>query len=223
MTLGAAPVSDAGAIPVNATIEAGDRWTGYVESFRFESGSDRVTLTFSSPTSGTILFGEVPEDPPEPSSYSSWVRGFSPWGEYVEVEQVRALARFYERFPFTLGDVTYDGARIAFRIDLHEAWTIWCASRTPSCTSRGCTCVGPSDPDYEAYEAVCTNLNEVSPAFRVCRCSSTTCEVDFHHELVDSYLGDLWHLRFHLHIGGQAMTGTSEIGEVVLQKEKAAR
>jgi hypothetical protein len=241
MTVGVSPA------PVevpDATIESGDQWTGYLEGFRFASGSDRLTLTFDSPTSGTMLFGEGSPVAPEPTSYGLWAgafvgqraRPFDPHAEYDyfplhdHPEVVRSAASFYERFRFTLRDVTYDGSRIAFRIDLHEAWTSWCASRRPSCTvdlSRAlspptpettCGCVDPSDRAYDAYQAVCYT------DFRACRCSKMNCEVDLRNDLNGPIgLVDPWHLRFDLRIRGPMMTGTSELGEVVVEKSKATR
>jgi hypothetical protein len=236
----------------DARIEPGDTWTGYVESFHFASGSDRVTLAFSSPTSGTLLFGEASPNPPDPAAYSMWARKVlvgeippdvigTPNGTevinygnelsaYPEGEAIRLVARFYEGFHFTLRDAAFDGARLAFRISLHEAWSTWCSSRPPHCdgvvrlgepVDKPCGCTGRSDPAYDTYEAVCYGLSSTGPALRVCQCSPARCEVDLRDPT--NFSVDLFHLRFDLRIRGQEMTGTSEIGEILVEKTRAGR
>jgi hypothetical protein len=247
MTVGAMP---APAEEPDATIEAGDTWTGHVGSFRFMSGSDRVTLAFSSPTSGTLLFGEASPTPPDPAAYSVWARKrlvgeipptvivrdgvetifYSPtrlpWSD--EAEAIHSAARFYEGFRFTLRDVAFDGLRLTFGISLHEAWTRWCRQRPPHCDDAvrisarpGCGCTGRTDPAYETYEAVCYALSHTNPALLACRCSAELCEVDLRDP--PNFPVDLFHLRFDLRIRGQEMTGTSEIGEIHVEKPRAAR
>lgn len=99
-------------------------WSGYVEAKRFPSGSDRVMLTLTSPTTGTLFLGEGPplEKATDPNA-----------GYLVDLLPLTARgSRGLERFPFTLRNVAREGDRITFTIQPTEPWAEWCGMQTPT-------------------------------------------------------------------------------------------
>lgn len=94
---------------VEETFQPGEVWSGYVEN-----GPDPVTVTFSTPTEGTLVFGAPPAGPQvvDPD-------GGPP--DYVHLES----------FAFTLRDAARDGERLRFVIDQHEILKQWCEAQTP--------------------------------------------------------------------------------------------
>lgn len=134
-------------------IQAGDVWNGYVEGAAFRSGSDRLSFTFATPTSGTVWFGaepsgpEPPVDPAIPPHFFRNGSGSPPFG------------MDFERFGFAMKDVSLEGSRLRFSVSLNEPWAQWCSLQTPVLrgtwpASHGCANGG----NTEGPDNVCSTV-----------------------------------------------------------------
>jgi hypothetical protein len=128
MTVGSGPIEPDAAPPSKPTTV----WSGYTTGPHFLSGSDRVTLTFTSPTSGTVVFGDPSVTvPPVTDHTAAYPPGcpLAPLYRSLNFTASNTVA-CTEHFPFTMTDVTEEPDRLRLTIDLNELWGPWCKAQT---------------------------------------------------------------------------------------------
>ncbi|HVH45756.1 MAG TPA: hypothetical protein VM925_25560 [Labilithrix sp.] len=101
-------------------------WSGYVANYQFASGSDRITVTFTSPSSGTVVFGATPATPPPVDFNVPYPPGC---GADIESPGLSAV-RCAEQIAFTMVDAKQEPDRVRFAVDVNELWTEWCNAQT---------------------------------------------------------------------------------------------
>ena len=207
MTVGRAPEPTA-TTPVTV-IEA---WSGWVEYSKFASGSDRVELSFTSASAGTMQLGEAkapsPIDPNAPYPAHCSFDGPTA-GLLAQTDPTTAVLEFCnEGLPLEMRDVMREGDRIRFTVDPLAPWTEWCAAQTsihPAMDDASEYRCGPASfstmtcryrrgPEIEysapmtrsgcAYAAVCEGA---------CTCTATGCtrrEADVHQTVELEIRGD---------------------------------
>lgn len=114
---------------------AGDEWDGYVESYRFPSGSDHVRIVFDSaagdgPRTGIVVFGEGPLLPPATDPDVGYPPG-------VAGPMSPLLDRPWEGFEYPIASASVSGARVLVTIERADLWARWCAIQTPVPTEPG--------------------------------------------------------------------------------------
>jgi hypothetical protein len=127
MTVGSGPADADAASPNKPT----NVWAGYVTGLHLLSGSDRVTLTFTSPTSGTVVFGDPAGSIPPVTDHTAVYPPGCPLQQtsFLQTSPPGAIV-CAEHFPFTMTDVTEEPDRLRLTIDLNELWGPWCKAQT---------------------------------------------------------------------------------------------
>lgn len=224
-----------GVTQTSARIQAGDVYAGYVERFRFASGSDRVSLTFASPTTGTLWLGAAPdgtEPPVDPTTN---------WPAWMDPSQGFDMATRAERILFAMHDVSYDDTRLRFTIDLGETWIAWCAAQhsipqypsvdgveqTYSCTPPNSIAeIQGTSSKCAAYDRIddfspnaprpmmiapldCGHIMMCHPVVGVCSCDASGC---------GPRLG-VNELHFDMRLDGGKGDGSAELGNIRLVKQ----
>jgi hypothetical protein len=103
-------------------------WTGYVENFDFNDGSDAVTLAIGiGLLGGHATFGHwpAPKPPTDPNV------GYPPGLQISPGPGTLDLPNPYPGFQFTLVNTSFDGQRLRFDISPMELWNVWCEMQTP--------------------------------------------------------------------------------------------
>ncbi len=170
---------------VDVALPRGDDWQGYLESFRFGSGSDHVRIVFDvasgdGPRSGVVIFGEG-SVPPVTDPTLGYPPSFDPM-------TVPSLTIEGFRYPIINGLVT--GSRVQLAVNLSAPWADWCAlqmsvAQDSTGQSFGCLPNAPfatngtvcsyTDPMTHTQVAVdCTRLYLCRTA-RVCACDASSC------------------------------------------------
>jgi hypothetical protein len=115
-----------GGVQLTGPLGPTQSWTGYVENFNFDSGSDAIKLTFATDADGQIagqvVFGAG--TPPPPATDPNV--GYPPslmFGQKFTVA---------EGFPYTIGHGTLSSQRLRFTVPTWQLWTQWCALQTPA-------------------------------------------------------------------------------------------
>lgn len=212
MTVGDEPASGTN----SSGFKAGQIWTGYVENFRFPSGSDRVSIAFTSPTTGFVTLGE----PPTGAEVIDPDVGY-PATLYNPRNFDFALRNHAERFAFTLREGVREGARLRFSIDVREMLKPWCAAQTsyPLESSDGhiwYKCLPSTGPTYIGDDG-CRNGDDpvdcgklkMCHYYEICTCTATSCEVPPGEDLV----------QFDMRVNGAAAEGSSDLGRIHLEKQ----
>lgn len=171
-------------------------WTGYIENTTFPSGSDALTVQFTSgegsEVTGTVVFGAGPMQPP-PTDPDV---GYPPQAESPQVGDVAeyASAEPREGFAYTIEQSNLTDARLRFRVNGLELFAAWCALQTPvlydsahaeyAClpkaeTSNGNTCTIDSDGDASTPQVPldCGKL-VLCVLEPVCACDASGCTAD---------------------------------------------
>ncbi|MFO0588160.1 MAG: hypothetical protein U0441_11500 [Polyangiaceae bacterium] len=164
---------------------AGDVWTGYIENYKFPSGSDhltvRITGVVDGVATGTVRLGDAPDLPPPtdpdvayPPDYSATHHG--------EIGPKDGAP--YEGFDYTLQDGVYTATRLKGHMFGTEVWNAWCALQTPyelpsSPGMYKCTPNGPETWDFD--NNVCTDNGIQFDCGKQQLCSGITCECDADH------------------------------------------
>jgi hypothetical protein len=107
-----------------------ESWTGYVENYRFRSGSDVVKIAFASDPAGqlvgTVTLGSGTPPPPASDPNVGYpadlVAGSLPGA---------ARAYIAEGYEYSLRAGTLTNGRLRFGVGTWELWTGWCALQTP--------------------------------------------------------------------------------------------
>lgn len=211
----------------------GETWTGYVEKFKFQSGSDRIWIAFTTPTTGTVTFGApaVENEAINPDI------GY-PVGLVVKAQGIVDLPKQAERFAFTMLDVSRDDVRLQFTVDLREIWTRWCAAQTPvpSSWGEGFGCIPvvyPPEVTFPADGSGCSFLTAPESTNRTsvdcgkaalcavmaaCTCDAAHCErtrTDF--AVFDAAPPNVW--EFDIRLTGGEGEGSSDPGRVYLTRQ----
>ncbi len=101
-------------------------WSGYVENYQFDSGSDALTVTLSAMSStavtGHVKFGAGLVGP--------FTNPEAPGNGYNGLGQPPYRLAI-EGFEYTVVDGTFDGSRLQFSIAETEVWQSWCALQPP--------------------------------------------------------------------------------------------
>jgi hypothetical protein len=156
-------------------------WDGYVEAYRFHSGSDRVRLTLDENGVGWLEVGDVELAPPvDPEVGYGDLSQAQPWGDPFWVQ---------EGFRYAVNPAELDGDRLQVEVQNYEAFTEWCALQTPvELTDRpgtySCWDHRRSQRSGDAcYEEVAPDLmvpvdcGKVVLCGFVCSCTAESCTV----------------------------------------------
>jgi len=165
---------------------AGNTWDGYVESYSFPSGSDRVRIIFDSatgdgPRTGVVIFGEGSPPPPATDPTIGYPAGA---GEGYRQE-------IWEGYEYPIVEGSVSGARVQVAVDLGHLYEDWCRLQMPipqddsgmwwGCLPNTGGGSGPSgcfynDPDTDEPIGVDCGKFELCFGARVCECDATRCE-----------------------------------------------
>jgi hypothetical protein len=194
----ARPLADAGADDSAADAGASLEpllgvWNGYVENVTFPSGSDVLTLTFASGSSGaiagTITFGSGTPPAPPTDAYVEYM----PSSSEIPGEPI-------EGFAYSVVAVQFDGTRLRFGAESLEPYKPWCELQTSYSWAPLDPCAYGCVPDWPGMGStnpsnVCTLNNPsggpsvtvncgvfmfcsgLGPLGFVCDCSATGCTV----------------------------------------------
>jgi hypothetical protein len=163
-----------------------ESWTGYVENFKFKSGSDALKLSFATDDAGhavgTITFGQGAPPPPATDPNVEYPPSF--FASKPIAGTIGYIAEGYS-YAFT---GTREGSRLRFKAPLRQLWSGWCALQTaypsgtciPSNETRrdlaqnDCAYHDTSTKQWPAID--CGKLRlcvDVPP----CQCDDTSCRV----------------------------------------------
>jgi hypothetical protein len=233
MTVGSGPAAADAASPAKPTTV----WSGYATGAHFLSGSDRVTFTFTSPKTGTVVFGDTSGTVAPVFDHTAIYPAGCPLEPNVPPPLNAIVCT--EHFAFTMTDVTQERDRLRLTIDLNELWVPWCRAQTRIVWNRATYIEGedpvtshwwacaPGDGPTPAWFPAPDGGNPValyppdggpsgSPDTMIdyaleheCmnRCNCTTSACD---------RGNPIPLAFDLHISAGEATGETEIGTVYL-------
>jgi hypothetical protein len=174
----------------SGTTSASQSWTGYVENYKFGSGSDGIKLVFTTKPAGqlagTVTFGNgiAPAPATDPDV------GYPPG-----MNTTTTMPNEYLEGPaYTIKSGTLESDRLRFTIDPIELWTGWCALQ-PAPTDGSDTCVPKVWDHFESKDATHTicvlyPTAEESVPFNcvkwdlclmsmVCKCSPAGCVVNY--------------------------------------------
>ena len=200
---------DAGGIGALGPVQS---WTGYIENYRFASGSDTIRLSFASDTSGTVvgkvIFGSG--DPPPPAT--------DPDVGYLDTAAVaEEVEGFVEGFEYTMFNGIYSPTRLRFTYVFNEPWAGWCALQTPpsdgssDCVPGGAICssictLRISNGTTLSFDRIKYSLCSSSS---VCFCSASGCRERLRSDpLSGSPLNRVLTATFDLTISGSTATGS---------------
>jgi len=101
------------------------RWTGYLEAYPNDDGSDIVTLVIEDgqPT-GTLTFGNRPPPPAPTNADESYPPDFP-------ISMGGAPGMPYQGFQYTVREGSVDASRVKLSLSSHELWGEWCELQTP--------------------------------------------------------------------------------------------
>ena len=123
---------DAGTGPEVGVLGPSQSWTGYIENYKFRSGSDAVKITFASDAAGnlvgTVTLGSGTPPPPATDPNVGY-----PADLLSSVPDVTSARNYLaEGFGYSMRSGTVTGARLRFGVDTWEIWKGWCALQTPA-------------------------------------------------------------------------------------------
>lgn len=172
-------------------------WTGYIENYKFASGSDAVRIAYTSDASGNVV-GTVTlgaGSPPPPATDPNV-------GYPADIGSVDGppVPRSYvaEGYRYTMRNVMFSARRMQFSVAFWELWQGWCALQTPVPPQGSCdepVCPGTCLPNWgsmiSADHMHCAQLNPATNQYEpvdcgklalcqfgmACTCDPTTCSV----------------------------------------------
>lgn len=117
------------AVKTGATLsDYAAEWDGYVEAYKFPSGSDRLRISLDAHGNGYVRFGDQPLWPPptDPDvGYANTVELRSTWTNKPD-----------EGFPYSVFQASVDDKRIRLGTQNEELFKEWCELQTPYYQSR---------------------------------------------------------------------------------------
>ena len=165
--------SDDGGSQDGAIVMPVESWTGYIENFKFPSGSDAVKISFAVEAGtgqviGTVIFGNGTPPPPPTDPNVGYPPGY--------IAGFPAASFVQEGYGYTVRNGTLAGSRLKVGVRLVELWTGWCALQTPVDSSGFCVHNNPATGQDEPIDCAKLRLCEFD---MVCRCdaSAGTCAV----------------------------------------------
>jgi cysteine-rich repeat protein len=162
-------------------------WTGYIENYQFNSGSDAVKFTFSVDSTGQVIGKVVLGNGTPPPSATDPNVGY-PSDAMVTSGSISGY--WAEGFAYSMGNGISSSQRIQFTIQNYELWSGWCALQTPVPDSDMClpnwggVTVGPKSDAAGCYQQnpasgqlvpVDCGKFHLCVADAVCMCSTTAC------------------------------------------------
>lgn len=164
-------------------------WTGYIENYKFPSGSDAVRIAYTTDATGnivgTVTLGNGTPPPPATDQNVGYPPGLSDFDS-------TAIPRSYvaEGYAYTMRDVDFNGRRMKFSVGIWELWQGWCVLQTPfpsadSCLPNAgasisadhmhCALLNPATGQYD-YPVDCGKLS-LCQFGMTCTCDATGCTV----------------------------------------------
>lgn len=168
-------------------------WEGYIENFKFESGSDAIRVTIVAATAakvcGRVTLGEG--EPPAPPTNSEL--GYPPGYEAVPPPFLSGFLTVQraEGAPLSFVGGKMTGERFTFGADWRELWKPWCALQPPvslgdglgyGCldvigstmnVDGGCTY---QDRSRQTFPVDCGKLELCTK--RICSCTASACDLE---------------------------------------------
>jgi hypothetical protein len=145
-----------------AIVEPIETWTGYIENKKFPSGSDTVTLSFSSGPdghlTGTVTLGNGTPPPPATNPDVGYPPGY--WPQQAVPSGLPTYVA--EGYTYPIHDGTVSGRRMQFAINLIDLWQGWCALQMPPPGSY--LCMATKGGSVSADRTTCENSNPVTGA-----------------------------------------------------------
>ena len=200
MAMPADAARDAAGSPQDgAVLPPTESWTGYVENYRFPSGSDAIKIAFAIDPAGqvvgTVTFGNATPPPPPTDPNVGYPADLLTQSSIPDV--ISAPHKYIaEGYAFSMRDGTLVGGRLRFGIRTWEVWKNWCTLQTPVpasgqcdepvCASlclpnggfmtsaSGCAMLNPATNAYEPVD--CGKLALCGP-LGVCICDPSACRV----------------------------------------------
>jgi hypothetical protein len=155
-------------------------WDGYVEAYKFESGSDRVRITLDAEGHGTIEVGDAPEIPP----FTDPNVGYPPTDPGDPYVDSKLYILPHEGYGYPVGDAAVRRGRISFTFWGTDLQKDWCEAQTSYVVGGG------SDPFYSCLPGgVATGSDDmcvdslgnpidcgfVSTCVEACSCDAAGC------------------------------------------------
>ncbi len=207
LDLGSNDVSTAPSVDTSAPSIVGS-WKGYVETIAFSDaseepivfpdGSDMIAASFVSQAdgsyTGTITFGAAAPPPAPTDPNVAYPPGYG-----QALADNSEVARYFEGFPYTAAEISFDGTRLRFGVASDELWRAWCELQTQT-YPYGSFPGLPTAPAYTCAPRSSLNENSLSQCFfsapdggseavdcgkanlcayvLACNCSATSCTSD---------------------------------------------
>jgi hypothetical protein len=157
-----------------------ESWTGYIENYQFQSGSDAIKLSLAydpeGQVAGTVLFGNGTPPPPATDPNVAYPVGFG-YGSSLYLPT--------EGFTFSVVTGSLAANRLRFSVNAMDPWADWCALQpAPADGSGGClpnwsAGGGPegcwqNSPSGAKVMVDCGKLT-LCTLYEVCACSPSGC------------------------------------------------
>jgi hypothetical protein len=157
-------------------------WTGYLENYQFQSGSDVIRFTFATDSTGrvagTAFLGNGTPPAPATDPNVAYPPEFIANGGFIPY--------WVEGFAYSMADGKLSSSRLQFTVQSYELWSGWCALQTPgddggmclpswnsSCANGKCTLTNPANG--QELTNVDPDILSLCLLDEVCLCSTTTC------------------------------------------------
>lgn len=154
-------------------------WQGYIENYKFLSGSDAIAIHLDSAqgpdATGSVRFGDAPDLPPASDPDVGYPPGLVDEGKPGRVP--------HEGFDFTIEDGSLADDRLKVSVVGGEVWNTWCSLQTPVLSEGadppfyGCL---PNwyttDPCEAGGQPVDCAKMELCLFARACNCDASGCE-----------------------------------------------
>jgi hypothetical protein len=158
-------------------------WTGYVENYQFDSGSDVIKLVLSVDAGrlgGKVTYGVGTPPPPATDPNTGYPTSVFEFGRPY----------YWEGFAYSIVAGTYGSHRLRFNVDSLELWSGWCALQ-PAPTDGSTTClpqsssvtVGQDNCSFTKLDGTTVPVDcgkialcfGMMPGAGVCNCSPAGC------------------------------------------------
>jgi hypothetical protein len=126
-------------------------YSGYIEGFKFQDGSDAVKMTLSfnadGTVTGTVFFGNGPALPPPTDANVGY-----PPGAQVQGDPPGVYSFSPTDFAYTILKGTYAAPRLQLQVDTKEVFKAWCELQTQIYMSCNC---GPGPGCGSTFSYAC--------------------------------------------------------------------
>ena len=159
-------------------------WTGYIENYKFPSGSDRfavrITGVSGGVATGTVRLGDAADLPPPTDPDVAYPPRYD--SHLGELDPVNGPP--YEGFDYTLKEGIFNATRLKGRMFGTELWSAWCALQTPYELPGGpghYKCTPNGDETWDFANNVCIDAGIQFDCGKMQLCSGPMCECDAEH------------------------------------------